>query len=305
MKMRAIFLGVFFCAILFSEAMAVAIPAIPKDTEKFGVLIESSQPLIPGTTEQSFVPGGTGFLFSGHEWVYLITAKHVFFGSSATNIQSTVFRFHTYVSANDQEVHEIFEIDVKKILEAKGLLVGTRDLIAVKIFNSLKDKTVYSRGVRRIASTPSVAELVRYHLPSLNDYLPYDQVDIAGDVIYFGFPLSLKRLNDIYGTKEPLQFDINKPLFRKGIIAGKNDKLRTIIIDGTVHHGNSGGPVLRVYPSGQAKIIGIITQLIPDAEISVKEGTNLYTNISWQNSGYSVVEPIDVVIEMIEKIEKR
>jgi hypothetical protein len=80
-------------------------------------------------------------------------------------------------------------------------------------------------------------------------------------------------------------------LLRKGIIAGKNDVLKAIILDCPIFYGNSGGLVIEVETMSLGNInykaIGLITNFIP------------YNKIWLQNSGYSIVVPMDFVEELI------
>jgi len=136
----------------------------------------------------------------------------------------------------------------------------------------------------------------------------YDNIKEASDVIFFGFPSDLSRFNMFY-PKYILQFDLLHPIFKKGIIAQKNDINRTLIIDGAVYGGNSGSPVITLSKTFSGKqgyyLIGICTQFIPTVITSCGESDkDMLTNISIQNSGYSVVEPIDTLMDLLEGIDK-
>jgi hypothetical protein len=95
------------------------------------------------------------------------------------------------------------------------------------------------------------------------------------------------------------QVDYKRPLLRKGIVAGKNSKLRTLITDCEIFPGNSGGPVIEVeryFAQSNFRVIGLIIQFVPfdNARIPGLTRTTLL------NSGYSVVTPMDFVIELIK-----
>ncbi len=66
---------------------------------------------------------------------------------------------------------------------------------------------------------------------------------VSNDIFLYGYPSSL-------GLKQSPQFDYNKPLLRKGIIASVNKTQGTIILDCPVYYGNSGGPVVQVINKG-------------------------------------------------------
>ena len=98
------------------------------------------------------------------------------------------------------------------------------------------------------------------------------------------------------------QINIEIPLLRKGIISGFNRKQKTIIIDCPVHPGNSGGPVVMVthIENGTTlfSIIGIMTQWIPYEQVWTNSKTGQKKS-EFTNSGYSVVVPIDRILEIL------
>jgi len=125
----------------------------------------------------------------------------------------------------------------------------------------------------------------------------YSEVLIGNDVYISGFPSSL-------GIKKIPQIDYHRPLLRKGIVSGKFDTRKTIIIDCPTFGGNSGGPVIELEDvntgNQNVRVIGIISQFVPFVEKWINLQHRL-TNIEFENSGYSVVIPIDKVIELIEQ----
>jgi hypothetical protein len=65
-------------------------------------------------------------------------------------------------------------------------------------------------------------------------------------------------------------------------------------------HGNSGGPVLEVIRHGfqnQFQVVGVVSQYVPVAETWINT-TQSYFNLQLYNSGYSIAEPMDFVIEL-------
>jgi hypothetical protein len=97
--------------------------------------------------------------------------------------------------------------------------------------------------------------------------------------------------------------DFSHPLVRKGIVSQKNEHTGRYIIDSGVYGGNSGGPVLIAKPPRlgliEYKLIGLITQFVP-VDTRVAPGIGV-TNSFLMNSGYSVSEPIDYALELIEQ----
>jgi len=123
----------------------------------------------------------------------------------------------------------------------------------------------------------------------------FDEVSIGNDVFIFGYPSSI-------GIEDYPQIDATRPLLRKGIVAGKNPKKKTIIIDAPVQQGNSGGPVIEVEADGltksQYRIIGMISEYIP------AKGKRLpFLGRQVENSGYSVVIPMDTVLDLMSEVD--
>jgi hypothetical protein len=82
----------------------------------------------------------------------------------------------------------------------------------------------------------------------------------------------------------------------KALIAGQDAQKHSIIIDGPVYRGNSGGPVFEIELDGPQHhfwLIGILTEFIPLAERTDDFGIQF-------NSGYSVAKPMDFVLELIK-----
>jgi hypothetical protein len=125
--------------------------------------------------------------------------------------------------------------------------------------------------------------------------LRYDQVLIGNEVFVLGYPAALGI------RQEPKQFDLERPLLRKGIVAGKFDSLRTIILDCPAYYGNSGSPVLQVerdFAVIRFRVIGIVIEFIPFDERFVNAQFGFKQQF-WSNSGYSVAAPIEHVFQLL------
>jgi hypothetical protein len=126
-------------------------------------------------------------------------------------------------------------------------------------------------------------------------------VDVGDDVFVFGYPNSIGILHAL-GVQQSPRFDYSAPLLRKGIVAGIYRDAKTITIDATVYFGNSGGPVFEVDRSGfnvtKYSVIGVVTELIPFYDESVSRELHS-TSLNVSNSGYSVVQPIDFIFDLL------
>lgn len=238
---------------------------------------------------------GSGFLYNSEKNVYLVTAKHVLFDekinfrSEEIEIlcQSTdpSFNSHRYRLELKKTV-----IDCHKIADVALVLLGKiteRKVNGGITFTHAKGIEIIVKGQRN----PVLAARENVNL--------FDDVMISNDVFVFGYPTSL-------GIQESIQFDLNKPLLRKGIVANTFNSAKTIILDCPVYGGNSGGPVTQVVKEdGEIKfrLIGVISQFIPFVQRWKNERDRI-VHLEYLNSGYSVASSMDFVLEIIEKMEK-
>lgn len=127
----------------------------------------------------------------------------------------------------------------------------------------------------------------------------YSEVLISNEVYVFGYPASL-------GIKNRPQIDFSRPLLRRGAVAGKNDANQTIVLDCPVYYGNSGGPVIEAeqvdLTTRRFSVIGVVSEFVPFIETWYNI-QHKFQNVNIENSGYSVVVPMDQVFELVEPWE--
>ena len=254
--------------------------SIPRNHLTFAVLIK-----IPGDSGE--VSYGSGFMLESSKGnQFLVTAKHVLFENNklrGDNASITILGSdYTDTSCT------ILEVDLQRLLSQSDLLLHqTADVALVRVGVS---KSVV-KGVRFVKVAISGKPFVRYDILS-----GYDDALPGNDVFVYGYPVSI-------GMREMPQFDMNRPLLRKGIVAGKYQPRKTIIIDCPSYGGNSGGPVVQASPFGirtKFKVIGIVIEFIPFDESRVNP---IPSGILTTNSGYAVVESVDRVLEILKEIE--
>ena len=234
---------------------------------------------------------GSGFFLDASNHVFLATARHVLFNENgklrATNA--------TFLSNQDSPTnHGRLELKIDLGgLQSVGEIrpSATHDVAVVRFGRSHNDGTynVYT-AVNIVTNTgPSLLALPISFLTS------FDDVKLGEDVFVFGYPSSV-------GLQQSPKFDYSKPLLRKGIVSGLYDRTHTIIIDSSVYFGNSGGPVVQVehLDSGQKRfnVIGVVSEMIPFVDVLKSERFG-YSNVTVANSGYSVIEPVDSILEIL------
>ena len=289
---------VLFGVFSLSRTHAQGHRAIPDDNLAYPVLLMIKE---SGNGEKF----ASGFYVNSGKYIYLATAKHIFFKKSASSyiLSATNATCISYPSDPNDTGRIELELDLQE-LHKNNLIVHHRihDAAIVRIADLVPQddggpyKMSFVGGVKKHLSTKS--GLVGLDILNTRSF---DKVLISNDVFLFGYPTSI-------GIKETAQIDPQRPLLRKGIIAGKNAPKKTIIIDCPTYFGNSGGPVMMVEKVSLTKtefpIIGLVSEFVPFKETWV----NITHKIShWEisNSGYSVVTPIDAVIELLPKGGKR
>lgn len=263
--------------------------AIPDDNLAYPVLIKLSD---CGSNIASIQ--GSGFFLDTPSAQYLVTARHVLFNEAERThplqCKKAELMAHSKDPKEQQENH--IELDLQQ-LNGTGKIKAhtTKDVAVVQIGIGSKQQNQFALvpGVRAIAIAPSGFLMV-----GLSTIKTFDEVLTANDVYVLGYPESI-------GIQQAPQIDYNAPLLRKGIVAGLNNSNKTIVLDCLTFFGNSGGPVLQAVHVGfstRFDVIGVISQYVPFAETWVNT-TLSYANVQVHNSGYSIAEPMDAVLELV------
>jgi hypothetical protein len=258
---------------------------IPENNLAYPVLIEFS-------TGQ-----GSGFLLLYGEDEYFITAKHVLFDQKTGLLRANQCNITCQTEKIDDDSVWVYDINLELLNKNKQVFQHkTADVAAFKFAkvtkntegNNYSAMPIEGVSARTQGNGTTIIALAKSATALLKD------VHISNDIFVYGYPSSL-------GLKDSPQFDYNKPLLRKGIVANIYKKAGTIILDCPVYPGNSGGPVVQVTPvsnSTKHLIIGVVSQFIPYTE-NWKNLSNGLVHTELSNSGYSVVVAMDYVFEML------
>jgi len=277
-----------FPPLLFGES------AIPEEYAKYPVMIT----LDTGSSASGF------YFHDNQRGIYFVTARHVLFESDPQgHVKQPRAARAMLLSypAEDADTPIFMELNLPQLWRDGALILhGSQDVVLVRL------GTIATQGaVREIALSAGVLrkafsgkEMTGTILGANPDMIKeFPKVSIGNEVFLFGFPTSL-------GIQDYPQIDYRRPLLRKGIVAGKNEENETIILDCATHFGNSGGPVIEVEHNSltetQFSIIGMVVEYIP-VQASDTYGNKKKVKISrTENSGYSVVLPMDVIMDMIQ-----
>ena len=262
--------------------------SLPEDPRTFPALIAHDKGI------------GSGCFLQASNSVYLITAKHVLFaepeGTNPPILLSPTAVVKSYSRIGTTNVSErVFAINLAGLLSAGEIRFSTnRDVALVRI------EQCKSNDLNVVGPLPGFAALSRdagLNLYGAEYACRMNEVDVGAEVYMFGYPISLTG---------PISavFDPSEPLLRKGIVAGANLGRKTMIIDCPSYFGNSGGPVIQVdHPSFGAtrfRIIGLVSSFVPFQE-EWENKTMRYSHVLKSNSGYTVVEPIDIALDLVWK----
>ncbi len=240
---------------------------------------------------------GSGFLIQDSTSVYFVTAKHIIIDSRTNKVIDYNIKLTTY--ANDPSIDEkkIIKVNIKKAISANLLYVKDNiDVLIIKIgvIKPLSDKIGSIYYYDDIIQNTEASWINPIHIKIIKNY---EDIFVGDNIFLFGYPTSI-------GLKRAPQFDYSKPLIRQGVVAGKYDKLKTLILDCPIYYGNSGGPVIRKLNFGNTveyHLIGLVTQFIPYEEQWINKKSGL-TSTDISNSGYSVAISGDKILELIEEL---
>lgn len=272
---------IIFTVLFFSEA--IAIRDIPDDNLSYPVLIT-----LDNDSKSS------GFYLTDEKYTYFITARHTIFNKTNSGyvLKSKKAKAVSYPRDINDTGRIVLNLDLE-FLNKSGSIKYHReqDLVIIRIAKREEvHRLRFIEGVQ--IQEKSSSGLLGVGILNIKKY---DQVNIANEVYIFGYPTSL-------GVKDIPQIDYDKPLIRKGIVAGKNDKLKTIILDCSVNKGNSGSPVLEAEKISlgkvQFRLIGMVVSFVPLIEKwdNVTQG---YSNFTLYNSDYAVAIPVDYILELL------
>jgi len=235
---------------------------------------------------------GSGFYLRKNNALFLVTANHVLYNKRGM-LRHGVIIVTSYNNEDDQQTNKI-RIDLSLV---EPMLRDYIDVALIKIGNIPEEDESELFNIHVAEGISSIGVPAKLFVPPASIITKLKDVMVSNDVFILGYPSSL-------GSSEKSQIQKDRPLLRKGSVAGINRHNSTIILDCPAYFGNSGGMAIELEDvevgKGVYKVIGVVSEYIPFEEHmhSVELG---YTNINSENSGYSVVIPMDTILELIDK----
>lgn len=242
---------------------------------------------------------GSGFFVKNDGDIYLISAKHVIYkqGSLAPINEKLKIIAYAFLDAEIQTTPHIYDVDISILtLDGNIGIDPSLDIVVIKLGS--ENETNFIKFIKGWSiSQNSNGALIHYNLSGARKF---NEIEITNDVFVLGYPTSLS-------SADMGQLDYDAPLVRKGIIGGKNQNNKTIILDCPVYGGNSGGMVLEINHGANGAflihLVGVVVQFVPYVDLWQNVRTPNLINTSYQNSGYSIALPVDFIFTLIEKIE--
>jgi hypothetical protein len=224
---------------------------------------------------------------------YKLKAKNIYLLSPARDIQ--------------EEGRNLIELQVEQLNRQKLIRMhDTHDVVAILIGRLVKSGKPGEETDRNTARTIKFSDHVIVKSSTRSGIVGVNTADtikrfrdvlIGNEVFIFGYPRSL-------GIQNHPQLQHERALLRKGIVAGKNPNFGTIVIDCPSYKGNSGGPVIEREQMNLTEhrysLIGLVSQFIPYEQRWLNPNYGL-ENREWENSGYTVVVPVDMILELLPK----
>jgi hypothetical protein len=238
---------------------------------------------------------GSGFILQVSNSVYLVTARHVLFNvnQSPTNwpIWGTVATCTGHLPDSSSTV---MTLDLTALMQSGDVRYSPNHDVALVRFENCNPTNTTLVTLLSGVSFQTKQTTFMQTPSSLCDR--FDDTVVGTDILIFGFPSSI-------GIAQIPQIDFDLPLLRKGIVAGKNLNRRVYILDCPSYQGNSGGPVIGKEISGNTTrfpVLGVVTEMVPYSE-SWQNSRLGYVNQNISNSGYSIAEPMDAVLDLVWK----
>lgn len=243
---------------------------------------------------QSNLGTGSGFFLQDTltKYLYLATASHVLISNTPQpSVPDTIF-ITGYRENVDTDSTYKFKLSIADCLKSGNLLFDQKNDIALIRFAKLIDMGSYA-SIQYPSFVIKLTKETKIESWPTDLSVSIEEIIPGSDLFVIGFPQSL----GLQGN-----FDMNRPLMRKGIVAGKDLKLNRIIGDGAVYFGNSGGIAVAIHYKNNSfdlRLAGLVSQYIPfDESLFDKRGNQ--RSIDYRNSGYSVIIPSNSILSLIK-----
>jgi hypothetical protein len=220
---------------------------------------------------------GCGFYVNAERAMYLVTTTHVLADgllpadSTSRKLPTAELQLLSYSKDLPLRKRIVLAANLSALQENGDVkLHHSQDLVVIRLATA--GEPASGKAPERGVTIKESAESDLLGVPTAA-VKTYEQVAVGNDVILYGYPGSP-------GIRNNPQLDPSRPLLRRGLVAGRDQKNRSIIVDGG-DRGNDGCPVFEIDPDGYGySLIGVVSDRL--------------------DSGYSIVKPMDFVLELMK-----
>lgn len=243
---------------------------------------------------QSKSGSGSGFFLqdTSTKYLYLATASHVLISNTPPPSLPDTILITGYRENVDADSTYNFKLTISDCFKSGNLLFDQKNDVAIIRFAKLIDMGNYA-AIQYPSYVIKLTKETKIESWPIELCVSIEEIIAGSDLFVIGFPQSL----GLQGN-----FDMNRPLMRKGIVAGKDLKLNRIIGDGAVYFGNSGGIAVAIHFKNNIfdlRLAGLVSQYIPfDESLFDKRGNQ--RSVDYRNSGYSVIIPSNSILSLIK-----
>lgn len=237
------------------------------------------------------VETGSGLLYQNSNRLFVITAKHVLFDIASPTRPLVLHSTNMLIISWDGDKRNEIQYNLGAYYQNNEVRYSESRDVAVACLGRVTTNgqwafhTGFTKGTGDSPAPAVTSAGIR----------KFDAVFVAQDVYTFGYPTSV-------GSQMHQQLNPQRPLARKGIVADVDHVKKHIVLDIPVYFGNSGGPAIVVDEIAPMQwkysVIGIVTQFVPFEDVWTSQKYKI-PHITWSNSGYSIVEPIESALELL------
>ena len=222
--------------------------------------------------------------------LFLVTASHVLIDPQKNLPHSDSIFLISYRQNSQKDERDTLRVSIYSAYQSGMLRYQILKDVAVLKFALLRERGIsYLPFVTKTTKSNTYLNPFEIHLSK-----KINELETISDIYTIGYPKSLS-LN--------ANFDFNRPLVRKGIIAGIDLQKLKIVADLPVYKGNSGGAVFqKALNNSYIYLIGMVSQFVPFEERWVNQAYGYY-NLNVYNSGYSILVPMDDIIKEINELK--
>ncbi len=238
---------------------------------------------------------GSGIYLRDSSSLYFATAAHVISDIRKSKLFCDSTFLISYRENSEVDRPDTLFVSLCEAYKSGYLVIDTlNDAAIIKLGQSTRNKDSSWAPIKYLSHAVRIGRGTKLNPWDIKDIKSFNDLKIGNDVFVIGYPKSLNL---------QFTFDYNRPLLRKGIVAGRDYKTKKIIIDCPTYPGNSGGPVFSIFINdSRMKLIGFVTAFIPLEEHWYNDKYPIY-NTQISNSGYSVIIPIDFTLALIPKLK--